>query len=201
NFQNFENISPATQKSIRVFTQLINNLILESQKVSVSRLIRLVIEDSGYLDELQKEEAKTEEERSRVENIYQLINSAVNFETDSDDISLEAYLNYISLISDIDAMEGESSNKVKLMTVHSSKGLEFPVVFLAGVADGIFPHFNSAKNNEVEEERRLLYVAITRAEVNLYQTESPPDNNNISLKDIEEDEDCDLGDEIDNLPL
>ena len=171
NFQNFENISPATQKSIRAFTQIMNSLIKESESISVSRLIRMIIEESGYLDELQKEaNNKTEEDQSRLENVYQLINSAVNFETDSDDVSLEAYLNYISLISDIDSMEGETSNKVRLMTVHTSKGLEFPVVFLAGTAEGIFPHFNSSKNNEIEEERRLMYVAMTRAKKLLYLT-------------------------------
>lgn len=170
NFQNFENISPATQKSIRSFVEIMNNLIYESQTTSVSRLIRMIIEDSGYLEELQKEEAKSEDEKSRIENVYQLINSAINFETDSDDVSLEAYLNYISLISDVDALEGESSNKVKLMTIHTSKGLEFPVVFITGVAEGIFPHFNSQKSNEVEEERRLMYVAMTRAKKILYLT-------------------------------
>lgn len=170
NFQTFENISPNTQKSIRTFVELMNNLIYDSQNVSVSRLIRTIIEETGYLEELQKEDAKSEEEKSRIENVYQLINSAVNFEADSDDVSLEAYLNYISLISDVDSMEGESSNKVRLMTVHTSKGLEFPVVFLAGTAEGIFPHFNSQKNNEVEEERRLMYVAMTRAKKLLYLT-------------------------------
>lgn len=170
NFQNFENISPATQKSIRTFVQLMNSLIYDSQHISISSLIRKIIEETGYLEELQKEDAKSEDEKSRIDNVYQLINSAVNFETDSDDVSLEAYLNYISLISDIDSMEGESSNKVKLMTIHTSKGLEFPIVFITGVAEGIFPHFNSQKNNEVEEERRLMYVAMTRAKKLLYLT-------------------------------
>ncbi len=172
NFQNFENISPATQKTIRAFVTIMNTLIKESNHISVSRLIKLIIEESGYLDELQKERDtdKLEEAQSRIENVYQLINSAVSFETDADDISLESYLNYISLISDIDSLESESSNKVKLMTIHTSKGLEFPVVFIAGVADGIFPHFNSSKNNEVEEERRLMYVAMTRAKKRLYLT-------------------------------
>lgn len=170
NFQNFENISPNTQKSIRTFVELMNNLIYESQNVSVSRLIKTIIEETGYLEELQKDDAKSEDEKSRVDNVYQLINSAINFETDSDDVSLEAYLNYISLISDVDSMEGESSNKVKLMTIHTSKGLEFPVVFITGVAEGLFPHFNSQKNNEVEEERRLMYVAMTRAKKLLYLT-------------------------------
>ncbi|MBC7473991.1 MAG: UvrD-helicase domain-containing protein [Candidatus Sericytochromatia bacterium] len=169
NFQNFDGIGPAAQKSIRQFVELMKKLIQESHLISVSKLIQLIVDETRYIDELQKEDEKSDKEGSRVENVNQLINSAFSFEIDSDDVSLEAYLSYVSLISDIDALDGES-NKVKLMTVHTSKGLEFPVVFIVGLAEGIFPHSRSENHAEIEEERRLMYVAITRAKELLHIT-------------------------------
>jgi DNA helicase-2/ATP-dependent DNA helicase PcrA len=171
NFQNFENISPATQKSIREFVATMNELIANSNTNSVSRLIQLILTETGYIRELEKEDQKSgkDKDNSRVENVYQLVNSAVDFETKSDDVSLEAYLNYVSLVSDADDIT-EKNNIVKLMTVHTAKGLEFPVVFITGMAEGIFPHFNSAQHDELEEERRLMYVAVTRAQKLLFLT-------------------------------
>jgi DNA helicase-2/ATP-dependent DNA helicase PcrA len=170
NFQNFDNISPATQKSIREFVHTVKLLIEESNTNSVSKLIQLIITETGYLNELEKEDQKSSKDNSRVENVYQLVNSAVDFEIKSDDVSLEAYLNYVSLVSDADDIK-EKNNIVKLMTIHTSKGLEFPVVFIAGMAEGIFPHAISSQNAEdIEEERRLMYVAATRAEKLLFLT-------------------------------
>ncbi len=169
NFESFENIGVATQKSIRQFVHTMKILIEESNTNSVSKLIQLILTETEYLKELEKEDQKSGSERAKVENVYQLVNSAVDFEINSDDVSLEAYLNYISLIADIDSMEEEGRN-VKLMTVHTSKGLEFPVVFIAGVSEGIFPHFNSSQHEDIEEERRLMYVAVTRAKKLLYLT-------------------------------
>lgn len=169
NFQTFDNISAGTQKNIKLFVALINDLIEKSNHFSVSKLIKTIIDETNFIAEIQKEDEKAEKDNDRVENIYQLISSANDFEVNSDDISLEAYLNYISLISDSDSIE--ENKRVKLMTVHTSKGLEFPVVFVAGVAEGIFPHANSVNStSELEEERRLMYVAITRAEKVLYLT-------------------------------
>ncbi|MFN4151083.1 MAG: 3'-5' exonuclease [Candidatus Sericytochromatia bacterium] len=116
------------------------------------------------------EDKKSSKDNSRVENVYQLINSAIDFEEDSDDTSLAQYLSYISLISDSDSIN-EERKMVKLMTVHTSKGLEFPVVFIAGLSEGVFPHSRAVNSDsEIEEERRLMYVAVTRAKDKLYLT-------------------------------
>lgn len=168
NFESFDNISPATQRSIREFVRIMNVLIQKSNINSVSKLIGFILNETGYIKELEKGDQKTGVEKTRVENVYQLINSAVDFETNSDDVSLEAYLSYISLISDADSLQ--EGRTVKLMTVHTSKGLEFPVVFIAGLSEGIFPHINSTEHDELEEERRLMYVAVTRAKEMLYLT-------------------------------
>lgn len=170
NFKTFDNISAGTQKNIKQFVALISDLIEKSSHFSVSKLIKTIIDETNFIAEIQKEDEKAEKDNDRVENIYQLISSANDFEVNSDDVSLEAYLNYISLISDADSIN-EENKRVKLMTVHTSKGLEFPVVFVAGVAEGLFPHANSVSStSELEEERRLMYVAITRAEKVLYLT-------------------------------
>ena len=108
------------------------------------------------------------EELARIENLQELVNVANEFEPEDNDNRLGEFLAQVALVSDIDGME-EISNNVTLMTLHSAKGLEFPIVFLAGVEEGIFPHsrtFNSM--SELEEERRLMYVGVTRAEEKLY---------------------------------
>lgn len=170
NFQTFENISPATQSKIREFVVLLSELIDQSSSISVSALLKLLLDRSEYLIELEIEDKKSSKDNSRVENVYQLINSAIDFEEDSDDTSLAQYLSYISLISDADSIN-EERKMVKLMTVHTSKGLEFPVVFIAGLAEGVFPHSRSVNSDsEIEEERRLMYVAVTRAKDKLYLT-------------------------------
>ena len=167
NLKTLENISAGTQKTIREFVYLINTLREKSTHYSISKLIKTILDDTNFISELQTEDEKKEKDNDRTENIYQLISSADDFEINSDDTSLESYLNYISLIADSDSIE-EQNKKVKLMTVHTSKGLEFPVVFVAGLCEGIFPHVNSKTDQEVEEERRLMYVAITRAKKILY---------------------------------
>lgn len=168
NFQNFENISPSTQTKIKEFVSLLSELIDQSSSISVSSLIKLILNRTEYLIELEMEDKKSSKDNSRVENVYQLVNSAIDFEEDSDDISLAQYLSYISLISDSDSIS-EERKMVKLMTVHTSKGLEFPVVFVAGLAEGVFPHARSINSDsEIEEERRLMYVAVTRAKEKLY---------------------------------
>lgn len=169
NFKTLDNISAEKQKSIKQFVALINDLIEKINHFSVSKLIKAIIDEANFIAEIQKEDEKSEKDNDRVENIYQLISSANDFEVNSDDISLEAYLNYISLLSDADSIE--DTKRVKLMTVHTSKGLEFPIVFVAGVSEGIFPHAHSVNSTSaLEEERRLMYVAITRAEKVLYLT-------------------------------
>src|SRR5690606_769205 len=129
-----------------------------SESESVHELIDVVINRSGILSELEAED--TDEARNRIENIRELISGAIEFETLGEDRSLAAYLANVSLVTDIDSME-EEKDYVALMTLHSAKGLEFPVVFIPGFEDGIFPGLRSIESEEeLEEERRLCYVGI-----------------------------------------
>ena len=140
----------------------------DSEKLPVSELIKGVIKDSGYIDTLKNE--NTIEAQSRIENIEEFITVALEFEKESADKSLNEFLNSISLASDTDNL-GDSDDVVTLMTLHSAKGLEYPVIFLVGMEEGIFPGYQSMGNeSELEEERRLCYVGITRAKKYLFLT-------------------------------
>ncbi|CCJ33860.1 ATP-dependent DNA helicase UvrD/PcrA [Caloramator australicus RC3] len=160
-------ISGRAESAIRKFTSLMNYFISIKNQIKVSELINEILEKTGYLEELQKEGSP--EADARIENLKELYSSAVEFEQTSEEKTLEAYLERISLVSDQDTIEGKTS--VTLMTLHAAKGLEFPVVFIAGMEDGIFPHFSALEDDdEMEEERRLCYVGITRAKEILYLT-------------------------------
>jgi DNA helicase-2/ATP-dependent DNA helicase PcrA len=125
---------------------------------------------SEYLDALRSE--RTEEAQSRLENLQELINVATEFDAGPEQPSLATFLENVSLVSDIDSYE-DGSDAVALMTLHSSKGLEFPVVFLVGLEEGVFPHSRSlGEDAELEEERRLCYVGMTRAREELHLTHS-----------------------------
>jgi DNA helicase II / ATP-dependent DNA helicase PcrA len=140
--------------------------------VSVTELVEEVLDKSGYREMLKAE--KTLEAQSRLENIDEFLSVTKHFENVSEDKSLIAFLTDLALISDIDQLNetnGEEQDAVVLMTLHSAKGLEFPVVFLIGMEEGIFPHSRSLDDeDEMEEERRLAYVGITRAEEELFLT-------------------------------
>lgn len=140
--------------------------------LSVTELVEDVLEKSGYRDMLRAE--KTLEAQSRLENIDEFLSVTKHFENVNEDKSLIAFLTDLALVADIDqlnAPEEKESEAVVLMTLHSAKGLEFPVVFLIGMEEGIFPHSRSLDNEEeMEEERRLAYVGITRAEEELFMT-------------------------------
>lgn len=140
--------------------------------LSVTELVEDVLEKSGYRDMLRAE--KTLEAQSRLENIDEFLSVTKHFENVNEDKSLIAFLTDLALVADIDqlnAPEDKGSEAVVLMTLHSAKGLEFPVVFLIGMEEGIFPHNRSLDNEEeMEEERRLAYVGITRAEEELFMT-------------------------------
>jgi DNA helicase II / ATP-dependent DNA helicase PcrA len=140
--------------------------------VSVTELVEEVLDKSGYREMLKAEQ--TLEAQSRLENIDEFLSVTKHFENVSEDKSLIAFLTDLALISDIDQLNetnGEEQDAVVLMTLHSAKGLEFPVVFLIGMEEGIFPHSRSLDNeDEMEEERRLAYVGITRAEEELFLT-------------------------------
>jgi DNA helicase-2/ATP-dependent DNA helicase PcrA len=166
------------------FVHLISRLRALKDTVKVSELIETVTEQTGILKELQEE--KTVESETRIENIKELVSVALEFEARSsatagkpsdgfDELieegqGLEAFLSHTSLVSDIDNLN-EENNSVVLMTLHSAKGLEFPVVFMIGMEEGVFPGYRSMfDENEIEEERRLCYVGMTRAKEKLYMT-------------------------------
>ncbi len=150
------------------FVNIIEDLRLKKQDLSISELLKEVLNKSGYTKALENE--NTVEAESRIENLEEFLTVAIEFEEESADNSLEEFLESITLSSDIDEMQDEE-NSVTLMTLHSAKGLEFPVVFLVGMEEGIFPGYKSiGEPKELEEERRLFYVGITRAKQFLYLT-------------------------------
>lgn len=154
--------------SVNKFLSLINSFIKIKEDMKVSDLIKSIINDSGYLEALQK--STLVEDRSRIENIEELVTSAVQFEESSEDQSLAKYLEDITLVADVDKYD-EDADAVTLMTLHSAKGLEFPIVFMAGMENGVFPGNKSfSMESEMEESRRLCYVGITRAKERLYLT-------------------------------
>lgn len=154
--------------TIEPFVALIENLMILSETVPVSVLIETILKDTGYMKQLQ--ESNEIEDKSRIENLKELVSDAVDFEKSSEDKSLYAYLERVSLVQDADKIE-EEDDSVVLMTIHSAKGLEFPVVFMVGMENGIFPGAASfEKESEMEESRRLCYVGITRAKEILFMT-------------------------------
>jgi DNA helicase-2/ATP-dependent DNA helicase PcrA len=152
------------------FRELIRNLGNMQDYLSVTELAEEIIEKSGYREMLKIE--KTIEAQSRLENIDEFLSVTQTFEKQNEDKSLVAFLTDLALVSDIDKLEEdeqEQSDALVLMTLHSAKGLEFPVVFLIGLEEGVFPHSRSLmEEDEMEEERRLAYVGITRAEKELF---------------------------------
>lgn len=162
-------ISPKAKHSLANFAEFILNMVNYNTNHSVHDLIQEVMDKSGYIADLEKE--KTIENQTRLDNIKELLSVARDFEkTSEDEPTLENFLSTVSLVSDIDNADMED-DRVTLMTMHSAKGLEFPVVFLAGMEEGLFPHSRTLMNEtEIEEERRTCYVGITRAERKLYLT-------------------------------
>ena len=161
-------LTPRNVSSIEPFVQLMDNFMVLSETVPVSVLIETILEDTGYMEVLKK--SNEIEDKSRIENLKELVSDAVDFEKSSEDKSLAAYLEKVSLVQDTDKIE-EEDDMVVLMTVHSAKGLEFPVVFMVGMENGIFPGTASfEKESEMEESRRLCYVGITRAKETLFMT-------------------------------
>ncbi len=160
----------ATNSAAQFYT-LIKNYTEMQEYLSVTELVEEVIEKSGYREMLQAD--KSLESQSRLENIEEFLSVTKSFEDQNDDKSLIAFLTDLALIADIDQLDEEDTTEeaVTLMTLHSAKGLEFPVVFLIGLEEGVFPHTRSLmEEEEMEEERRLAYVGITRAEEELFIT-------------------------------
>ena len=158
-----ENILPARAAlNLEKFLGLMNRLTGFAEKYEIGKLLDLVLQATGYLDILEKEEEKRE-------NIGEILNLAAEFEKEAERATLHDFLNSVSLASDVDSYN-EKDDRVPLMTLHSAKGLEFPVAFIIGLEENLIPHFNSAKEGQVEEERRLLYVGLTRAKEKVYLT-------------------------------
>ena len=162
-------ISTKARNSISGFVDTIGTLRTIKEVYPVSKLIEKVLETTGYLDELSKD--KSDESQDRIDNLKEFISIAIEFEQNSEEQDLETFLTNIALTSE--TSDDEVDDKVSLMTIHTSKGLEFPVVFLVGLEEGLFPiarAVRSMNDADIEEERRLCYVGITRAKEVLYIT-------------------------------
>ena len=157
---------PGLGKAVHKINEFVNFIRVQRSKLgynSLKDILECIMKDTGYIEELKTE--NTEESLSRIENVEELLNKVVSYEESTDEPTLAGFLEEVALIADIDSLEN-SSDYVVLMTIHSSKGLEFPRVYLSGMEDGVFPSYmclNSDDPTDIEEERRLCYVAITRA--------------------------------------
>jgi len=153
-------VGAAPQKAVRAFRTVIESSMSGALELEVPELIERVLERSGYLGALEAE--RTIEAQGRIENLQELVALAREWQEQNTEPSLSSFLQEVSLYSDQDAIRGEGS-LVTLMTLHNAKGLEFKAVYLIGLEEGIFPHSRSIEEHGVEEERRLMYVGMTRA--------------------------------------
>ena len=161
-------LGASARKKLAQFVELMQGLGTEMEQLSLPELLQVVLERSGYLDALAQE--GTFEAEGRVENLQELKNAMVEFSTSNPGEGLDAFLERVSLVAEIDLYD-EEEGAVTLMTLHNAKGLEFPVVFVVGMEDGVFPHLRCMGSMEsMEEERRLFYVGVTRARDQLYLT-------------------------------
>ncbi|MGN1386251.1 MAG: DNA helicase PcrA [Bacillus sp. (in: firmicutes)] len=164
-------LSPKISKTCLEFRDMIKGYSNMQDYLSVTELVEEVLDKTGYKEMLKAE--KSIESQSRLENLDEFLSVTKNFEDQNEDKSLVAFLTDLALVADIDQLDKEETpqSSVTLMTLHSAKGLEFPVVFLLGLEEGVFPHSRSLmEEEEMEEERRLAYVGITRAEEELFLT-------------------------------
>ena len=166
NLGDYSELTIRAHKNIREFVNLIHLLQNKAAEIGLAALVEAILFESGYADELKRED--TVESRTRLENVEEFISAAAEFEEANPDQSLTDFLGNLSLISDKNELDDES-HAVKLMTIHGAKGLEFPVVFVVGLEERLFPTSRSYDDEEsMEEERRLMYVAVTRAEEKLF---------------------------------
>jgi len=178
-YQTIENpesadITPSARKKLHEFVAMLSRLRASISHLTPTDVVRTVIHETGYAASLEQD--KTVESRIRLENLNELITAAEDFQEQHHDASLDAFLDQVALITDLEqqtAADGKirKTESLTLMTLHNAKGLEFAVVFLAGMEEGLFPHARSAESEEdLEEERRLCYVGITRAKERLILT-------------------------------
>ena len=157
-------VGTAPQKAVAKLRLLLESLTSSSQELTVPELVEAVYDRSGYVESLEAE--RTVESQGRLENLMELVGVAREYQQAADDPTLSEFLQQISLYSDQDDLE-EEGGKVTLMTLHNAKGLEFRAVFLVGMEEGVFPHARSLEEQGLEEERRLCYVGLTRAQERL----------------------------------
>lgn len=161
-----DSIKGKTKEKLEEFGILIFTLVAEMDDKSVLDILEAILDRTGYLYQL--EESTDPQDQARAENIGELLSVAKDFQDTNPTGAVEDFLEQVALVNDVDSFEQEDS-KVTLMTLHAAKGLEFPIVFLGGLEEGLFPHSRTLMNpEEIEEERRLAYVGITRAEQELY---------------------------------
>ena len=163
-------LAARSQSQVVAFATLMSDLrTLVESGAGPATLLQAILEQTGYLSELQS--STDPQDETRVENLAELESVAVEFERDNEEATLAGFLERVSLVADADDIPDDDDGVVTLMTLHTAKGLEFPVVFLTGMEDGVFPHVRSLGSEvELEEERRLAYVGITRARERLYLT-------------------------------
>jgi len=161
-----DEIPQKAKVKLKDFSELILRFKDAVNSYNLPDFVTLVIEKTGYLAELRLQ--NTPESEADIENLQELVNVAGEFEPEEADNALGEFLQQVALVSDLDSMDNITNN-VTLMTLHSAKGLEFPIIFLAGCDEGVFPHQRAFTNpHEMEEERRLMYVGVTRAQEKLY---------------------------------
>ena len=159
-------LPPAVKAKIKEFVQLIEEFRKDSGSLTLSQLTLALLAKTEYLQRLKEE--GTDEAFSKMENIDELINVMMGLEQGEEKVSLESFLDKVSLVTDVDLYE-DKGNRVSLMTLHCAKGLEFPAVFIVGIEEGLLPHYRRGEEIEdMEEERRLFYVGMTRAEERLF---------------------------------
>jgi DNA helicase-2/ATP-dependent DNA helicase PcrA len=162
-------LTPRAIASLTAFRDLILGLTAMAAQESVSIALGKVLDQSGYLKDLRDE--RSEEAEGRIENLAELVSAAREYEARNAEPSLAGFVDQLALLSDVDEEAGSRDARVLMMTMHSAKGLEFPVVVIAGLEEGLFPHSRSSDDEaELEEERRLCYVGITRAQRRLVLT-------------------------------
>jgi DNA helicase-2/ATP-dependent DNA helicase PcrA len=155
--------------SLTAFRDLLASLTAMAAEEPVSIALGKVLDRSGYLKDLRDE--RSEEAEGRIENLLELVSAAREYETRNPEPTLAGFVDQLSLLSDVDEEAGARNARVVLLTMHSAKGLEFPIVVISGLEEGLFPHSRSSDDDvELEEERRLCYVGITRAQRRLVLT-------------------------------
>jgi DNA helicase-2/ATP-dependent DNA helicase PcrA len=162
-------LAPRAIASLRVFRDLIVNLSTAARQETLSITLGKMLDQTGYLNDLRDE--NTEEANERIENLMELVSAAREYETREPEASIGGFVDRLSLLSEADEESGNRDAKVWMMTMHAAKGLEFPLVVIAGMEEGLFPHSRSTEDeDEIEEERRLCYVGMTRAQSQLILT-------------------------------